>query len=301
MSDMTDLTTAGMTEDKVGHGDQAGARRGPSRVAAPVSLRTRLWYSPLPTILMGALGILAALAVWELLIEVGMLSVFDVPHPDDVLRKLVWLMGTSAFWSNVGQTFAHAGTGMAIAVMIAVPLGILMGTVEVVRVAFGTIMELLRPVPGVALIPLGMIIWGPVGASVVFIVAFGGTWLLTVQTMHGARAVDEVAVMTARSFGIGRFDRVRWVLIPGSLPYIATGLRICAGVAMVVAVGGELIIGTPGLGTAIRQAQEQLALPTMYALIIASGLLGIAINFAFGRLERWMLGWHPSQRKQELA
>ncbi|MDP2711273.1 MAG: ABC transporter permease [Solirubrobacteraceae bacterium] len=252
----------------------------------------RRWAAPA----LGALGIVLGLLAWELAIVGGIVSELDVPHPAAVVAELGSLLGGGEFWTQLRQTMTNAGIGMAIATAIAVPLGMVMGTVQPIRVALGPVVEVLRPVPGIALVPLAIVVWGPTGGSTIFLVAFGCTWPLLVQTIHGVQSVDDVAIMTARSFRLSGLSRIRWVIFPGSLPYIATGLRICAAIALIVAVGGELIIGTPGLGTAIRQAQDGLALEEMYALIVVTGMLGIALNLAFGRLERRFLKWHPSQR-----
>jgi ABC-type nitrate/sulfonate/bicarbonate transport system permease component len=109
-----------------------------------------------------------------------------------------------------------------------------------------------------------------------------------------------VARETARAYGLGRGLRFVFVDLPGSTPYIATGLRIAASVALVVCVAAELIAGLPGLGAAIYKAQYADRLPLMYALIVTSGVLGLLIALGFNRLERLTLRWHPSQRRERL-
>jgi len=251
--------------------------------------------------LLGVIGSLGALALWELAVAVGVLPAQDVPPASEVLSELVRLLGESAFWNAVWRTLAGAAVGLGIAIAVGVPIGMLMGTSRLVHHALRPTVEFLRPVPGVALIPLAVLIWGQSVRAVWALVAFACVWPMLVQALYGAQGVDEVARDTARSFRLTRADRVRWLLIPSALPYIATGIRISASMALIVAVSVELLTGAPGLGSSIVRAQEATRFTEMYALIVASGILGIAINLAFGRAERYFLRWHQSQRPGEEA
>jgi ABC-type nitrate/sulfonate/bicarbonate transport system permease component len=119
---------------------------------------------------------------------------------------------------------------------------------------------------------------------------------LLVQTMYGVRDVDPIAVDTARSFGVGRPERLLRITLPSSVPYIATGMRISSTVALILAFTAELFMGTPGLGQKVNVAQAYGLTDQLYALAIAVGFLGLAIHLAFSALERRALRWHPSQR-----
>ncbi len=116
------------------------------------------------------------------------------------------------------------------------------------------------------------------------------------QTLYGVQDVDPVATDTARSFGFGRASRLLRVTLPSAVPYIATGVRISAAVSLILCVTAELIIGAAGLGREINLARQGGAVDLMYALIVATGLLGWAMNAGFTRVERRVLHWHPSQR-----
>jgi ABC-type nitrate/sulfonate/bicarbonate transport system permease component len=153
------------------------------------------------------------------------------------------------------------------------------------------------PVPSVALIPLAILIYGTGLQSKVFLVAFGSIWPLLVQTIYGARDLDPVQRETARSFRVRRTDRILRVTLMGAVPYIATGLRIAAATALILAITAELIIGSEGLGRAINIARQGGAADEMYALIMTTGLLGWGLNSVFALGERRVLHWHPSQRQ----
>ena len=153
--------------------------------------------------------------------------------------------------------------------------------------------EFLRPIPSVALIPLAVLVYGTGLESKVFLAVFASFWPLFVQTLYGVQDVDPVVTDTARSFGLGRFERIWRIRLPAAVPYIATGVRISSAVALILAVTAELVIGSAGLGRSISVAQSGGAIDVMYALIIATGMLGWLLNILATRGERRVLHWHP--------
>lgn len=248
------------------------------------------------SLLLGGVGVLLALVAWQLAPAIGLVPSDEVPPAGDVLSALGDLLGTSEFWRAVGATLAGAGIGLAIAVVAGVALGILMGSSRVAWHALRPTVEFLRPVPGVALIPVAILVFGPSLEGDVLLVAFGCLWPMLVQTLYGVRAVDDVALATARSYGLSRVQRVRWVQLPSALPYIATGLRISSAIALIVAVTAELVAGNTGLGESISLAQSAGQTEDMYALIVTAGILGVLVHVVFAALERRLLHWHQSQR-----
>jgi ABC-type nitrate/sulfonate/bicarbonate transport system permease component len=158
------------------------------------------------------------------------------------------------------------------------------------------VIEFLRPIPSVALVPLAVLIYGSGLESKVFLAAFASTWPLLMQTLYGVQDVDPVATDTARSFGLRRAQRMLRVTLPGAVPYIATGIRISAAVALILAVTAELVIGNPGLGKLLATAQSSGAYASTYAIVVVTGILGVLVNLVFRAVERWTLSWHPSQR-----
>ncbi len=106
---------------------------------------------------------------------------------------------------------------------------------------------------------------------------------------------------TARAFGLGWGARLRRVVLPSCAPYLATGLRISASVALILVVTGEYIVGVPGLGAEVLVAYSGGAYDRLYALIVVAGLLGLAVNLGFHAVERRALSWHPSHRPPEGA
>ena len=242
------------------------------------------------------LGVLGVLVLIELVVRSGLFSSRYFPPMTETGAALVRQLGEGAYWTAILHTMEGWAIGLGIAIAIAVPFGLLLGFSEIAYHAFRPVIEFLRPVPSVALIPLAILLYGTGLQSKVFLVAFAATWPLLIQTIYGARDLDPVALETARSFRIRRKDRVLRVTLMGAVPYIATGLRISSATALILAVTAELIIGSAGLGREINIARQGGAVDIMYALIVTTGLVGWGLNSLFAAVERRVLHWHPSQR-----
>jgi ABC-type nitrate/sulfonate/bicarbonate transport system permease component len=243
---------------------------------------------------------LAAVAVllvfWELVVQGGIVNETNIPPASAALSELVSQFGDGAFWSAVGSTLQGWALGLGIAVALGIPLGLLIGSSRWAYRALRVPIEFLRPIPSVALIPLAVLIYGQGLESKVFLAAFASFWPLLIQTIYGVQDVDPVATDTARSFGLGRAERMWRITVPSAVPYIATGIRISSAIALILAVTAELVIGAAGLGREINVARSGGNLDVMYALIVATGLLGWLLNLTTSAGERRVLHWHPSQR-----
>jgi len=247
------------------------------------------------------IGISVVLAAFELASRTGVVSTRNFPPVSEMFAALWDLMITSEFWDLVWLTLQGWGLGLGIATVISVPLGILLGTSRPLYTALRGVIEFLRPIPSVALIPLAVLVYGTGLDSKVFLAAFAATWPLLLQTIYGVQDVDPVATDTARSFGFSWTQRLLRVTLPSSVPYIATGIRISSSVALILVVTAEIVIGAPGLGREVNLARQGGAFDLMYALIIATGLLGWGLNVLFIRAERRVLHWHASQREERVA
>ncbi|MFL5918318.1 MAG: ABC transporter permease [Gaiellaceae bacterium] len=261
-----------------------------SAVARPVRHRR------LGDVLVFALSIAAALAFWELVSRTGVISQKDLPAMSTTFAEFWNLVQTGAFWHAFLQTVRGWALGLGVAAALAIPLGILLGSSEFAGTAFRVPIEFLRPIPSAALIPVLFLTLGTTLQSEIFLAAFGAFWPLLVQTMYGVRDVDPVALDTARSFGVGRFERLYRIKLPSAVPYIATGMRIASGVALILAFTAELFMGNPGLGQKVNIAQSFGLENQLYAYALATGFLGLGIHLLSSAAERRALRWHPSQR-----
>jgi ABC-type nitrate/sulfonate/bicarbonate transport system permease component len=245
---------------------------------------------------LGAAGLVAFLALGEAVPRLGLVKEAYFP-PTSRIASAFWdEIRDGAFWSALGDTLTGWALGLAIAVGAGIVVGVLVSVVPYLREATASTIEFLRPIPSVALIPLAVLLYGTELRSVLLLVVYASFWQVLIQVLYGVQDVDPVAEETARSYGLGTWARVRHVLWPTALPYVMTGVRLAAAVALILAITAELVIGAPGLGARIAVAQTSQAVPEMYALIVVTGLLGLLINVGARTVERRALAWHQSVR-----
>lgn len=245
---------------------------------------------------LGLAGLLGLLLTVEVLPRSGVVSADYLPPTSRIVRALAVELNDRAFWRALGDTLTGWALGLAIAVVAGVVAGVLIGSVPFLREATASTIEFLRPIPSVALIPLAVLLFGTGLGSTLLLVVYAAFWQVLVQVLYGIQDVDPVTRDTARSYNLGTWARVRHVLWPTALPYVMTGVRLAASVALILAITAELVIGSPGLGSRIAVAQTSQAVPEMYALIMIAGLLGLLINLAARTVERRALFWHQSVR-----
>ncbi|MEU9049993.1 ABC transporter permease subunit [Streptomyces sp. NPDC048384] len=245
---------------------------------------------------LGAAGLAAFLALGEAVPRLGLVKEAYFPPTSRIAGALADEVTDSAFWSALGDTLTGWALGLAIASCAGIMVGVVVSVVPYLREVTASTIEFLRPIPSVALIPLAVLLYGTELRSVLLLVVYASFWQVLIQVLYGVQDVDPVADETARSYGLGTWARVRHVLWPTALPYVMTGVRLAAAVALILAITAELIIGAPGLGKLIGVAQASQAVPEMYALIVVTGLLGLLINVGARTVERRALAWHQSVR-----
>jgi ABC-type nitrate/sulfonate/bicarbonate transport system permease component len=267
-----------------------GTNTAPSPAA---NAMTNLSKSP---VALGLAGLAGLLVLVEALPRLGLVDDRYLPPTTRILKALGDEISTGELWRALGDTLYAWAVGLIIAVVAGVVAGIAIGAVPVLRAATASTVEFLRPIPSVALIPLAVLLYGTDLGSTLLLVVYASFWQVLVQVLYGVADVDPVAAETAHSFRFTTWGRIRYVLWPTALPYVFTGIRLAAAVALILAITAELVIGAPGLGQSIAVAQTSGAIPTMYALIAVTGLLGVAINLAARAFERRSLSWHQSVR-----
>ena len=247
-------------------------------------------------LLLGLAGVATFLLLWELASRTGLVDPRYLPPASEVIVTLGVNAGLTGFWVALGQTVASWALGMLIALVLAGPLGVVIGLSPFLQRATRSTVEFLRPIPSVGLIPLAVLVLSVPLQQSLLIIVYGAFWQVLIQVLYGVADVDSVAMSTARSYGFTWWQRVRDVVFPTMLPYLLTGVRLAAAVALILAVTAELVIGTPGLGNQIALAKEAGLYASTYALVLATGLLGVVINLGVRALERRLLSWHQSVR-----
>jgi NitT/TauT family transport system permease protein len=243
---------------------------------------------------LGAAGLVLLFGAAQLALWAGRVDPATFPLPSTVLGSAADLARNGSFLASVGDTMATWAEAMAIAVVIAVPVGLLLASVPFAEPVVRPLIEFLRPIPAVVLVPLVLLIVQDDQRTEIAVVVFAAVWPVLINTVYGVRSVDPLATETLRSFGFGPLGVVRLVSLPSAAPFIATGVRVAASFAFVVAVAVELTgTGMAGIGAFAAQEENGAAdMTVMIAIAVWTGLIGLAVNAAFVTAERRFFGWH---------
>jgi NitT/TauT family transport system permease protein len=235
--------------------------------------------------------LLAQTAGWS-----GLLPRNELPLTSTVLARATGLAGNGRFLTDLGATLEAWAIGLCLTVLIAVPLGALLGSLPVLRAASRALVEFLRPVPWIALVVLVSLIVGYGLRMVVTLIVLGAVWPVLYNTLAGLDDVDPVAVETLRAFGFSRPSVLLRVSLPTAAPFIVTGVRIASSMALILDIAAGYFtgqVGGPGIGAFIFEANSGPGnLPLVLAAAVWAGLLGLVLNLLLAGLERRLLPWH---------
>jgi ABC-type nitrate/sulfonate/bicarbonate transport system permease component len=189
--------------------------------------------------------------------------------------------------------------GYGLAVVLGVSAGLVLGAVRPVQQAVQPFAEFLRSLPAVAVIPFAMLVFGRTDTMRVSVIAVGAVWPILLNTVDGVRGVNAGMLEMARAYSVGRWGRMRDVVIPAALPRIVAGMRTSLSIAIILMVVTEMVGGRNGVGYLVLQAQRSFAFSDMWAGIILLGIVGYVANFLFVRAERGLLHWHRASKGLE--
>ncbi|PZG18685.1 ABC transporter permease [Nonomuraea aridisoli] len=246
-----------------------------------------------------AAGALAFAALIELVSRTGLADREFLPPATEIVWRAVILVTDADFRTHALTSLLAWAIGLAVAALIAVPLGLLLGSVPLIDAATRSVVEFLRPIPSVALIPLVALVIGTGLQHRVALVVYASLWPILYNTMYGLRGVDPVAKESLRSYGFGPLAVLLRVSLPSAAPFIATGVRLAAGVALILTVSTEIVAGRgEGIGVFIFFAG--IAVPARMDAILAGvfwvGLFGVLVNALLVAAERRAFRWHHAQR-----
>jgi NitT/TauT family transport system permease protein len=241
-----------------------------------------------------ALVLAAIIAIWWVTVNVTESVIF--PTPAQVVTGTMELVEDGTLWEHIGASLLRVGTGFAIAVAVAVPLGLWMGRVDGAFRTLNPVFQILRPISPIAWIPIAILWFGMGDSSPVFLIFLASVFPMIVQTAAGVHTIEKRYLRAAENFGVPRAKLYRQVIIPAVLPEIIVGMRIGLGVAWLVVVAAEMIALRSGLGYLIMDSRNA---GNRYDLVIAGmiiiGLIGLALDGLMRLLEglkqvRWRYG-----------
>ncbi|WP_433462628.1 ABC transporter permease [Spirillospora sp. CA-142024] len=248
-------------------------------------------------IALGAAGVAGVVAAVEVVSRAGLVDATALPPASTVLREAGKLAVDEEFLVDVGATLKAWFGGLALAVLVAVPLGVLLGSVPLLGTASRALVELLRPIPSVALIPLAIILFADPTQMKMSLIFYACLWPILINTLYALRDVDPVAKESLRSFGFGTLSVLWRVSLPSAAPFIATGVRIAASVALIVVISTELLAGgINGVGIYLSDTQSGGGrTDLLLAGACWAGALGLLANTALFGLERIAFRWHTAR------
>jgi NitT/TauT family transport system permease protein len=239
------------------------------------------------------LGILVFFLILQFVTSLGLVPSIYLPKASTVVQRMVELAVDPKFLRHVLATLAAWASGLAVAILISVPLGIVIGTSDLAYKMSSPVIEFMRPIPAAALIPLAILLWGQGFAMKVILVAYATTWPILFNTIYGVHDVDPIAVQTARCFGLKQ-GAIHWrISLPSAAPLIFTGIRISASIGLIVVIAAELLASADsGIGSYILFVSLNGGqMDSVLAGAAIAGILGVLINSFFGLIDRRMFAW----------
>ncbi len=251
------------------------------------------------------------LIVWELLSRMQVFNPQALPAPTRVLlRWIAYARPLETFdptqmsyvaWFFSGEllhdlvaTFLRVLVGFLIGAGLALPLGLLMGNFDRVHGLFNPLIQILRPIPPIAYVPLSILWFGLGNPPAYFLISLGAFFPVLMNTISGVRNVDAIYIRAARNLGAGKTMLFVRVIVPAALPHILTGLRVGIGVAFICVIVAEMIAVNNGLGYRIIEAREYFWSDKIIAGMITIGLLGLAIDTVMSGINNYLLRWRRS-------
>lgn len=245
----------------------------------------------IPRAAKGATGVVVAVAGWEALRAVGVLPAKSAPSVAAIVATAVRELTAGPLATAVLQTVYAWSAGMLVTVLVAVPLGALVGSSRWADAAAGLLFDFVRPIPAVALVPVAIVLLGLGLRMQMFLIAFAAVWPLLFNTRYGVRNVDPLLLDSGRVMGLNRPALLRRVVIPAALPAIFTGLRLAASIAVVVTVVTELVAAGTGIGHYIDVHYQVGDAREAFAGVFVTGVFGYLVNMGMLAADRRAVRW----------
>ena len=215
----------------------------------------------------------------------------NVPTPRDVLRLAGEVAISDLYFTNITNSVRRILTGFAFATALGVALGLVIGKYRRVHELLMPAFEVLRPIPAIAWVPMSIMLWPTNEASIVFITFVGAFFPILLNTIHGVHSVDRVLLNAGRCLGASELQLFAYIILPGVLPSVFTGLTVGMGVAWVSLIAAEMISGQFGVGYYTWEAYSLVNYPAIVVGMLTIGFLGLACSGAIRWLGRLVMPW----------
>jgi ABC-type nitrate/sulfonate/bicarbonate transport system permease component len=234
---------------------------------------------------------LALIGLWAIVSGNRWISPVYLPTPEATLNSLTqgWMKG-DLFTLTTG-TIERMFYGWVLASLIGIAIGAMIGVSAAMRVWLQPMLELIRPLPASAVMPVAIALFGLSPTMVLFVIAFGALWPVLLSTVHGFASVEPRLEEVAAVLGLSRFEFILKIGLPNALIDAFGGMRLSLTISLILAVVGEMLAAQEGLGTAILQAARSFRAADLFAGVALLGAIGFASNMLLAVFERRMLDW----------
>lgn len=234
---------------------------------------------------------LILLGLWEICARAGLVDVRFFPAPSNVIRHLVAMIGSGDLWRHLAASLYRLFVGFFVGCVPAIVIGLAIGLYRPVRAALDPLISATYPIPKSSLLPLILLIFGLGESSKIAMVAIGVFYPVVINTAAGVRQIAPIFLDVGHNFGASRFNMFRTVALPGALPLIMTGVKLGAGMGLVLIAIAEMVGAKSGLGYMIWNAWELFDVQTMYVGLFVIAIIGFLLNAGFDLLERVIVPW----------
>jgi NitT/TauT family transport system permease protein len=235
--------------------------------------------------------LVAFFALWEIAPRMGWLNRIFFPPLSEVCEAWYAMLLDGTLVSNIGISLERAAGGFALAVVVAIPLGFLMGRYPTFEKVSDLLVQTLRNTSQFALLPVFILLLGIGEASKIAITFYSSIFFLLVNTIAGVKSVDPLLIKAARSMGTSDLDLFRKVILPASIPYIVSGMKLAVKSSIFAVIGAEMLAAKSGLGFLIQQSQLMMQTADMYAGILTMTAIGLLVNYLLVWFEHWATAW----------
>lgn len=269
-----------------------------AEAVAPTPTRSQLtwnaWQRTTRNVLLGAISIGAFIGFWYLATKYRWdfyIRFTNIPSPGEVYDNTLKLFAKSSYVNNIIVSLRRILIGFGIAALLGVALGLIIGRYRLARSLIFPVLEVLRPIPAIAWVPMAIMLWPTNEVSIVFITFLGSFFPILLSTIHGVATVDKVLLRAARSLGASELALFREVILPGALPHIFTGFAVGMGVAWVSLIAAEMISGQFGVGYFTWEAYSLIQYADIVVGMITIGVLGLACSALIRGLGKITMPW----------
>ncbi|MFJ8203222.1 ABC transporter permease [Micromonospora chalcea] len=236
-------------------------------------------------------ALLALAAIWETVPRAGLVDRVFLPPLSEVVAAWWELLRTGQLADHVGASLTRSLTGLALAVVTAIPLGLLIGWYRPLADLLSPLLEVFRNTAALALLPVFVLILGLGETSKIALVVYACSWPILLNTVAGVKGVDPLLIRSARSMGLNHLRLFQKVILPAAVPTVFTGVRLAGAYSILVLVAAEMVGAKAGLGYLVNYAQYNFAIPDMYAGIITISAIGLVVNQLLVAGERRFSTW----------